>query len=75
MSLRLEQYHALHRTREFLRDLLTVDRYPRTKAEMRERACRCLKHYPFLRENGEPMFSQDNFGLETRNEKHHADGK
>ena len=61
MSLRYEQYLALARTRDLLRDLLTGENYPRTKREMRERASRCLKHFPPLREDGEPMFSRDNF--------------
>lgn len=61
MSLRYEQYAALKRTREFLRDLFTVDKYPKTKKEMRERAYRCLKHYPFLHESGQPIWSKDPF--------------
>ena len=61
MSLRFEQYSALLRSREFLRDLLTTDKYPKTKKEMRERAHRCLRHYPFLETSGKPMFSQDPF--------------
>jgi len=61
MSLRYEQYHSLRNTREFLCDLLTVGQYPKTKREMRKRASACLKHFPFLHENGQPMWSQDNF--------------
>ena len=61
MSLRYEQYHSLQMTKEFLRDLLTVEDYPKTKGEMRERAFLCLRHFPFLHENGQPMWSEDDF--------------
>lgn len=61
MSLKYEQYRALVKTQELLRDLLTVDQYPKTKKEMRDRAYRCLKHFPFLLDTGEPVFSQDEF--------------
>ena len=61
MSLRYEQYNSLLKTRNFLHDLLSVEEYPKTKKEMRDRAYRCLKHYPFLHENGKPIFSQDEF--------------
>ena len=61
MSLKNEQYYSLVKTQEFLRDLLNVDQYPKTKKEMRDRAYRCLKHFPHLKETGEPMFSLDNF--------------
>jgi len=61
MSLKNEQYHSLYRTREFLRDLFTVDKYPKTRKEMRARASSCLRHFPCLAENGEPIFSGDDF--------------
>jgi hypothetical protein len=61
MSLRYEQYMALLKTRNFLRDLLSIDEYPKTKKEMRERAYRCIKHYPFLQDSGKPIFSEDDF--------------
>ena len=64
MSLRYEQYRSLLITRDFLRELLTVDGYPKTKREMRERAYRCLRHYPFLDEQGEPYWSQDEFTID-----------
>lgn len=60
MSLRYEQYRALQLTRELLRDFLTGS-VKLTKKETRERASRCLRHYPFLNEKGRPMFSQDSF--------------
>lgn len=65
MSLRYEQYRSLKMTREFLRDLLSVEDYPKTKKEMRERASWCLHHYPFLHESGQPMWSRDEFTEET----------
>ncbi len=58
MSLKKEQYRALSITRDLLRDLLTVDKYPKTKKEMRARAYLCLKHYPYLDDDGKPMFSE-----------------
>ena len=61
MSLRYEQRRALLMTRDLLRDLLHPSTRPRTVRELRERASRCLRHYPCLREDGEPMFSQDQF--------------
>ena len=61
VSLRYEQYRALMMTREFLRDLLTVERYPKNKREMRERVSQCLRHYPYLYESGQPIWSQDDF--------------
>ena len=61
MSLRYEQYHSLNITHRFLRDLLTVEEYPKTRKDMRERASACLRHFPFLHENGQPMWSQDDF--------------
>jgi len=61
MSLRYEQYAALKFTRKFLSDLLTVELYPKTRKEMRERVLTCLRHFPFLFENGQPMWSKDSF--------------
>ena len=61
MSLRYEQYNSLMRTQEFLCDLFSVEDYPKTKKEMRERASACLRHFPCLHENGQPMWSQDSF--------------
>ena len=61
MSLRYEQYRALRRTREFLRDLLHPSTRPKTVKDLRGRASACLRHFPFLEESGKPMFSQDEF--------------
>ena len=61
MSLRYEQYNSLMRTQELLRNLLTVEDYPKTKKKMRKRASACLRHFPFLHKNGQPMWSQDTF--------------
>jgi len=71
MSLRYEQYAALAKTREFLLDLMTVDKYPKSKKEMREKAYRCLRHYPILDDTGEPIFSKDDFVCPkiTKNDK------
>ena len=61
MSLKKEQYYSLLITRDFLRNLLDKKTRPKNITEMTREALRCLRHYPFLKENGEPMFSKDNF--------------
>ena len=62
MSLRNEQYRALLTTREFLRSLLVASETPKVPSSIRKQAYRCLKHYPFLDEDGKPSFSKDDFG-------------
>ena len=59
MSLRYEQYSALSRSRQFLRELLSGPRLP--MKELRKRASGCLKHFPFLTEQGQPIWSRDTF--------------
>ena len=61
MSLRYEQYDSLTRTREFLRSLLTPETRPKTVKELREKAHRCLRHFPTLHESGQPLWSLDDF--------------
>jgi hypothetical protein len=61
MSLRYEQENALLLTRELLLDLLNTTTRPKTVKELKERARRCLRHYPPLTQDGEPMFSNDEF--------------
>jgi len=65
MSLRYENYYALYKTREFLRELLHSSTRPKTVKELKDRAYSCLRHFPFLKDNGEPMFSQDDFPCPT----------
>jgi hypothetical protein len=62
MSLRREQYWALKKTQAFLRDLLFPDTRPKKVSELKDRAYRCLKHFPHLDDDGKPMFSKDDFG-------------
>jgi hypothetical protein len=62
MSLRREQYWALRKTQDFLRDLLFTDTRPKKVSELKQRAYRCLKHFPCLDDDGKPMFSRDGFG-------------
>ena len=62
MSLRREQYWALIKTQAFLRDLLFPETRPKKVSELKERAYRCLKHFPCLDDDGKPMFSRDGFG-------------
>jgi hypothetical protein len=61
MSLKHEQRRALLKARDLLRDLLYPSTRPKTVKELRERASCALRHYPFLDERGEPMWSQDDF--------------
>ena len=61
MSLRYEQYWSLLKTKTLLQELLTVDKYPKTKREMRDRVYSCLRHFPPLLKSGEPMWSRDPF--------------
>ena len=58
MSLRYEQYNALLRTREFLRELIRWEGRM-NKGEVRKKACACLHHYPFLDKKGQPYWSRD----------------
>jgi hypothetical protein len=62
MSLRREQYYALKKTQTFLRDLLFTDTRPKKVSELKARAHSCLRHYPFLDDDGKPLFSKDGFG-------------
>jgi hypothetical protein len=62
MSLRAEQYYALRKTQAFLRDLLYKETRPKKAGELKERAYSCLRHFPYLDDNGKPMFSLDDFG-------------
>jgi hypothetical protein len=61
MSLKYEQYNSLVKTQKFLRDLLFTETRPKKVSELKDRAYSCLRHFPHLKENGEPMFSQDDF--------------
>jgi hypothetical protein len=61
MSLRFEQRRALLKARNLLRDLLHPSTRPKTVKELRERAYSALRHFPFLDERGEPLWSQDEF--------------
>jgi len=59
MSLKYEQYRALHATQKLLRALNLGEHG--ASPELQEMARRCLRHYPFLSRKGEPLFSQDDF--------------
>ena len=41
-----ERRHAVNRTRDFLSDLLDPKKTPRVPKAIRDRAYRCIKHYP-----------------------------
>jgi hypothetical protein len=59
MSLKFEQYESLLKTREFLFDLLDPKKRPKSVKETRDRVSRCLRHFPPLKSDGEPMFSNN----------------
>jgi hypothetical protein len=61
MSLRHEQEASLLMTRDFLLDLLRPNTRPKTVNGLKERAKRCLRHYPPLDVDGSPIFSNDDF--------------
>jgi hypothetical protein len=61
MSLRFEQRRALLKARDLLRDCLHPSTRPKSVKELRERASSALRHFPFLTEKGEPMWSNDKF--------------
>ena len=63
MSLRLQQYRSLASTQALLYDLLQKKTRPDSVKELKARVHRCLRHWPPLKEGGEPMFSQDNFKI------------
>ena len=54
MSLRYEQYRSLWETKKLLQRLLH-NKY------LAQDARHCLRHFPFLASNGEPLFSNDEF--------------
>jgi len=46
MTVPIERKQAVNRTREFLMDLLDPKKTPKVPKAIRERAYRCVKHYP-----------------------------
>lgn len=63
MSLKYEQYRALKETRNLLYDLVSGNFILRKK-DLKQMAHDCVKHFPALRESGEPIFSRDDFPLD-----------
>jgi hypothetical protein len=61
MSLKYEQYRSLYTTQKFLFEILSRPHSSWTAKELKEKASRCVRHYPVLKANGEPIFSQDKF--------------
>jgi hypothetical protein len=59
MSIKIEQYHSLKITKEFLRDLLDFQERPKSVKEMKQRASQCLRHFPVLDDDGKPYFSKE----------------
>ena len=48
MSTFEEEKYAIHRTKDFLFDLLDPKITPKVPKYIRQRASRCLKHYPIV---------------------------
>ncbi len=46
MTMPNERRHAVNRTRDFLCDLLDPKKTPRVPKSIRDRAYRCIRHYP-----------------------------
>ena len=46
MTIPVERTRAVIQTREFLLDLIHPSRTPKVPRAVRERAARCLRHYP-----------------------------
>lgn len=59
MSLRYEQHRALLLAHDLLVDLLHHSTRPKTVKELKQRASSALKHFPILRHDGAPIFSND----------------
>ena len=57
MSVRSEQYNSLKKVRQYLIDELNPESRPKNHTERKKRILSCLRHFPFLKEDGEPMFS------------------
>ena len=58
MTLPIERKQAVNRTREFLIDLLDPKKTPKVPKAIRERAYRCVKHYPL-------PFEMDEAGIQS----------
>ena len=58
MSLLHEQHRSLLHTRQLLFDLLNHHARPKTVRELKDRAGRCLKHFPPLDMDGKPIWSR-----------------
>ena len=61
MSLKFEQRAALLKARKLLYDLMNPQKRPKMVKELKHRASSALRHFPFLDERGEPLWSQDEF--------------
>ena len=57
MSMLYEQRRALKRARDLLCALVTRTE-PKSKKALRASAYSALRHFPFLKEDGEPMWSK-----------------
>lgn len=61
MSLRYEQYQSLRRTRKLLCTLIRARQKDLRIGELRKEASACLRHFPYLTEQGQPIWSKDEF--------------
>jgi len=62
MSLRYQQYNALKKTKDLLKEILSNKELDIN--ELVRKTNECLNHFPPLNENGKPYFSYDEFTSE-----------
>lgn len=59
MSQRTKQYNSLKRTYRLLMDLRIPKNSPGVPLEIRSKAFRCIKNFPPLDDEGQPIFAPD----------------
>lgn len=57
MSVKSEQYNSLMLVKEYLKNELDPQTRPKNHTERRKIILSCLRHFPFLKDDGEPIFS------------------
>ncbi len=58
MSVKIEQHRSLKYVRELLYDWLDPKKRPKGVEQMRQRIFSAMRHYPPLKEDGEPIWSK-----------------
>lgn len=74
MSLKYEQYNSLKKTKNFLQSIALDTEKTRSKkaqeikTKLKKEAFSCLRHFPFLTGLGQPIFSNDDFFENSKDE-------